>query len=416
MKRFLPIILALFLTGCGATATTDVSATEAVQTAEKQDGNVSLRVTGSEADQAMLAQMAESFKEKYASEANIEITVEVLGEADCKNVLLADVLNAPDVFAFADDQLISLAASGVLKQVDNADAIKAANLAEAVSAASVGDRLYAFPMTADNGYFLYYDKSVFTEEDVQTMDGILAAAEAAGKKVGMDWSSGWYTYSFFGNTGMEFGLNEDGVTNFCTWNGSGNGVTGLQVAEAMFAIASHPAFESMVNDEFIAGVKDGSVAACVSGVWDAANVKEAWGENYAAVKLPTYTCGETQVQMASFSGYKMVGVNSYSDYVDWAMKFADWITNEENQNLRFELRELGPSNINAAGSDAVSQAPAIQALLQQSEFASLQRVGNNYWGPMQTFGETLAAGNPEGKSLQELLDTMVEGVTASAVN
>ena len=138
MKRFLPIILALFLTGCGATATTDVSATEAVQTAEKQDGNVSLRVTGSEADQAMLAQMAESFKEKYASEANIEITVEVLGEADCKNVLLADVLNAPDVFAFADDQLISLAASGVLKQVDNADAIKAANLAEAVSAASVG--------------------------------------------------------------------------------------------------------------------------------------------------------------------------------------------------------------------------------------------------------------------------------------
>ena len=416
MKRFLPIILALFLTGCGATATTDVSATEAVQTAEKQDGNVSLRVTGSEADQAMLAQMAESFKEKYASEANIEITVEVLGEADCKNVLLADVLNAPDVFAFADDQLISLAASGVLKQVDNADAIKAANLAEAVSAASVGDRLYAFPMTADNGYFLYYDKSVFTEEDVQTMDGILAAAEAAGKKVGMDWSSGWYTYSFFGNTGMEFGLNEDGVTNFCTWNGSGNGVTGLQVAEAMFAIASHPAFESMVNDEFIAGVKDGSVAACVSGVWDAANVKEAWGENYAAVKLPTYTCGETQVQMASFSGYKMVGVNSYSEHADWAMKFADWITNEENQKLRFELRELGPSNINAAGSDAVSQAPAIQALLQQSEFASLQRVGNNYWGPMQTFGETLAAGNPEGKSLQELLDTMVEGVTASAVN
>lgn len=416
MKRIVPIILALFLMGCGAANESEVPAEEAAVTAEKQDGNVSLRVTGSEADQAMLAQMAESFKAKYASEANIEFTFEVLGESDCKNVILADVLNAPDVFAFADDQLISLAASGVLKQVDNADAVKSANLAEAVSAACVGDRLYAFPMTADNGYFLYYDKSVFTEEDVQTMDGILAAAEAAGKKVGMDWSSGWYTYSFFGNTGMEFGLNEDGVTNFCTWNGSGNGVTGLQVAEAMFAIASHPAFESMVNDEFIAGVKDGSVAACVSGVWDAANVKEAWGENYAAVKLPTYTCGDTQIQMASFSGYKMVGVNSYSEHVDWAMKFADWITNEENQNLRFEMRELGPSNINAADSDAVSQAPAIQALLQQSEFASLQRVGNNYWGPMQTFGETLAAGNPEGRVLQELLDTMVEGVTASAVN
>ena len=418
MKRFLPIILALFLTGCGATtATTEVPETEAVQaTAEKQDGNVTLRIWGSENDQAMLAQMGESFKEKYASEASIELVFEVQGESDCKDVLLADVLNAADVFAFADDQLISLAASGVLKQVDNADAVKSANLAEAVSAACVGDRLYAFPMTADNGYFLYYDKSVFTEEDVQTMDGILAAAEAAGKKVAMDWSSGWYTYSFFGNTGMEFGLNEDGVTNYCTWNGSGNGVTGEQVAEAMYNIAQSPAFASMVNGDFIAGVQDGSVAACVSGVWDAANVKAAWGENYAAVKLPTYTCGDTQIQMASFSGYKMVGVNSYSEHVDWAMKFADWITNEENQKLRFEMRELGPANINAAGSDAVKQAPAIQALLQQSEFASLQRVGNNYWGPMQTFGETLAAGNPEGKALQELLDTMVEGVTASAVN
>ena len=119
--------------------------------------------------------------------------------------------------------------------------------------------------------------------------------------------------------------------------------------------------------------------------------------------------------MASFSGYKMVGVNAYSKHTDWAMKFADWITNEENQKLRFELRELGPANTNAASSDAVKNAPAIQALLAQSEFASLQRVGNNYWAPAQTFGETIAACNPEGKELQELMDTMVEGITASAV-
>ena len=38
-------------------------------------------------------------------------------------------------------------------------------------------------MTADNGYFLYYDKSYFTEDDVKTMDRILEVAEAAGKRV-----------------------------------------------------------------------------------------------------------------------------------------------------------------------------------------------------------------------------------------
>jgi len=205
------------------------------------------------------------------------------------------------------------------------------------------------------------------------------------------------------------------VTNYCDWNSTAGSIKGVDVAAGMLAIAQSPAFVSMTNGDFIAAVQEGSVIACVSGVWDAATLKEAWGENYAATKLPTYTCGGQQVQMASFSGYKMVGVNAYSANTEWAMKFADWITNEANQNLRFELRELGPSNSNAAASDAVSQAPAIQALLKQSEFASLQRVGNNYWAPAQTFGETLAAGNPGGKDLQTLMDETVEGITASAV-
>ena len=54
------------------------------------------------------------------------------------------------------------------------------------------------------------------------------------------------------------------------------------------------------------------VAAGISGVWSAQNIEAAWGANYGAVKLPTYTCAGQQVQMASFSGYKMVGVNAYS--------------------------------------------------------------------------------------------------------
>lgn len=422
MKRVLPILLALVfvLTGCGSaaeadskTAVADAAAEESVR--EGENGTIQLKVWGAEEDQALLAQLGESFKQQYAGQADIEFVFEVQGESDCKKALLGDVLNGADVFAFADDQLLSLAASGALLEVENADEVRAANAAEAVSAASVGDRLYAYPMTADNGYFMYYNKAYFTEEQVQTMDGMLQAAEAAGKKIAMDWTSGWYIYSFFGNTGMTFGLNEDCVTNYCNWNGTDGSIKGVDVAAGMLAIAQSPGFASMNNGEFIAGVMDGSVIACVSGVWDAATIKAAWGDDYAAVKLPTYTCAGQQIQMASFSGYKMVGVNAYSEHADWAMKFADWMTNEENQKLRFELRELGPSNINAADSDAVRQAPAIQALLAQSEFASLQRVGNNYWTPAQTFGETLAAGNPEGKDLQELMDVLVEGITASAV-
>ncbi len=426
MKKFLFLLLALVLVGCG-TAEQENVATEPVNgvvadstggpesSEAADDGMVRLKIWGTKEDLAMLEQMGESFQAKYAGEAQFEFTYVAQGESNCRDVLLGDVLNGGDVFAFADDQLLSMVAGGAIEQVRNADEVRSANMEEAVSAASVGDRLYAYPMTADNGYFMYYNKQYFTAEDVKTLDGMLQKAADAGKKVAMDWSSGWYLYAFFGNTGMSFGLNEDGVTNYCDWNRTDGNVTGENVAEAMLSIAQNPGFASMVNSDFVAGVQEGTVVAGVSGVWDAAALKAAWGNDYAAVKLPTYTCAGQQIQMASFSGYKMVGVNAYSEYKEWAMKFADWITNEDNQKLRFEVRELGPSNKNAADSDAVGNAPAIQALLQQSEFATLQRVGNNFWSPVQVFGETMAAGNPEGKSLQDLLDTMVEGVTASIV-
>ena len=61
---------------------------------------------------------------------------------------------------------------------------------------------------------MYYDKNYFTDEDVKTLDGMLAVAEAAGKQISMEFTSGWYLYSFFGQTGLEFGLNDDGVTNY----------------------------------------------------------------------------------------------------------------------------------------------------------------------------------------------------------
>ena len=44
--------------------------------------------------------------------------------------------------------------------------------------------LYAYPATADNGHFMFSNKEYFTEEDVQTLDGMLAKAAEAGKSVG----------------------------------------------------------------------------------------------------------------------------------------------------------------------------------------------------------------------------------------
>jgi arabinogalactan oligomer/maltooligosaccharide transport system substrate-binding protein len=420
---FITAILAASLSGCAGSEReskiTDAD-TKLRNSAEDTDetellsdnGDVELTVWGGEEDEALLTRIIEDFQTEYKGQANFHITFTAQSESNCKDVLMGDLEAGADVFAFADDQLNTLVAAGALEPVENADRIKSENLPGAVEAASVGSTLYAYPLTADNGYFLYYNKQFFNQEDIKTFDRMLQIAEENGKKITMDWSSAWYVYSFFGNTGLEVGLNSDGITNFCTWNQTEGDIKGEDVANAMLAIAESPAFLNTVEEGFLEGVQDGSVIAGVSGVWNAVAMEEAWGADYGASKLPTYTCAERQIQMASFSGYKLIGVNAYSEHHTWAVRLAEWISNEKNQQLRFEMRGQGPANTKAAESADVQNSPAITALLEQSEFSCLQRIGGNFWDPVSAFALNMAAGNPEEKGLQEQLDSMVEGITA----
>ena len=373
---------------------------------------VNLTVWGAEEDEALLQEIFASFQSRYDGEADFRITFQPESESHCKDALLGDLEGGADVFAFADDQVAALAAAGGLDPIEDPGTIRAANLSAAVEAASVAGVPYAYPLTADNGYFLYYNKAYFSEEDVQTLDRMLEIAAEAGRRVTMDWSSAWYVYAFFGNTGLEVGLNEDGLTNYCTWNSAEGPITGVDVAQAMLNIAASPGFSNQTDEGFLAGVRDGSVIAGVSGVWNAVAIREAWGEDAGAAKLPTYTCKDRQVQMASFSGCKLIGVNAYSKHPEWAARLAEWITSEENQRLRFERRGQGPANTSAAESPEVQAAPAIAALLAQSEFSQIQRVGGKFWDPVAEFAGNMARGNPSGADLQAQLDHLVEGVTA----
>ncbi len=401
------LILAAFLSGCGDTGTVPVE-----EAPLSGDGTVHLTVWGGAEDEELLRRIIETFEEEYRGQADFQITYEPQSESSVTDVLMADLEAGADVFAFADDQLNTLGAAGALDPVENADAVRQENLPESVQAASVSGTLYALPLTADNGYFLYYNKRYFSEKDITSLDRMLEIAAAQGKKVSMEWDSGWYVYSFFGSTGLTLGLNSDGITNYCTWNSTEGSIKGIDVAQAMGGIAIHPGFLSTGDAGFLEGVQNGTVIAGVNGVWNAVAVEEAWGEDYGAARLPAYTCAGQQVQMASFSGYKLVGVNAYSQQKEWADKLARWITSQKNQELRFQMRGQGPSNITVAGSKEVQDSLAITALLEQAEFSCLQHIGGNFWDPVTAFTEEILAGNPSGKSYQELLDTMVEGITS----
>ena len=420
--------MALSLAACGGSASTATSTPEAASAAESTAASteaaaegdvldqaaaaafskdVTLTMWGAEEDQDLLREISDKFIEKYGNYGGkITINLGTQSESTAKDTVLTDPTAAADVYAFADDQLNELVKAGALQEVQlNADDVKNRNTPASVDAATVDGKLYAYPLTADNGYFMFYDKSFFTEDDVKSLDTMMEKAAAAGKKVSMDVANGWYLYSFYAGAGLKLGLADDGVNTVCNWNEA----PGADVTQAVIDICKNPGFIALKDEEFTGKLKDGTLVAGVNGTWRANDASEVWGANYAACKLPTYTLNGEQVQMASFSGFKLIGVNPHSANVGAAMLLADFVTNEENEGLRFKERTQGPSNINAL---AAASSPALTAVVDQSEYATLQRVGGNYWASAETLGSICVNGNPDGKDPQALIDDAVAGFTA----
>lgn len=405
-------VMTLGMAACGAKDDENKSGDNG---GEAKIKDVTLVMWGAEEDQTMLREMCDKFIEANKDKVNLKVEIGVESEQSVKDTILGDVEGATDIYSFANDQVNELVGAGALMAIPeemNLKDVKERNVKGSIDAATVDGKLYAFPRTADNGYFLFYNKEYLSEEDVASWETMLEKAATADKKVTMEMNSGWYTYGFYEAVGLTCGLGENGKDTVMNWNKEANGVTGLQVTEKILEICKHKGFVATEDAEFVTGIKDGSIIAGINGTWNAEAAAEAWGDNYAATKLPTFNIDGTDHQMYSVAGYKMIGVNPHCEDAGWAMKLADYITNEENQTKSFELRQTGPSNIAAAQSDAVQANVAIAAFAKQQQWASVQMVGSYFWTATESFGQTLQDGNPNGTDLQQLLDDMVAAATA----
>jgi arabinogalactan oligomer / maltooligosaccharide transport system substrate-binding protein len=394
MRRILILVLVLALVGTLFAGCAGLAPTTTVRQ------SYTLKVWGSQEDQAMLKTMVDAFIAANKG-ADYTITFGVVGEGEAKGKFLEDPQAAADVFSFANDQVVDLVKAGALYEItrNKADIVKA-NLASSIEAATVDGKLYAYPSTADNGYFLYYDKSVFTADDVKSLDKMLQVAGAKSKKVFMDVSNGWYIASFFMGAGCRLTV-KDGK-QACDFNNE----NGVKTGEAIKKFAADPAFITG-DDAVLTGGMGTTIAAGVSGTWNAEAISGKLGANYAATKLPTFTLGDKQVQMSSFAGFKLVGVNAQTKAPVEAMKLAEWLTNEANQLTRFKTRQMGPSNIKAAASADVKANIALAALAEQNQFAVSQKeVLGNYWSPAEAFG-TAMEGKDYSKPIKDMLDAMV---------
>ena len=330
----------------------------------------------------------EAFKEANPDFAGYDYVVEPVGEGDAAGNMITDVEAGADIFGFAQDQIARLVSAGALIDVEpeNAEAVIAENDPGAVAAATVGDVLYAYPLTSDNGYFLYYDKSVVS--DPSTLEGILADCEAAGKNFYMEINSGWYQTAFFFATGAQLTYETDDDGNFTACNAGYATDAGLVALKKMVELKASPAFQ---NGSAVGEATN--VAAIVDGTWDASAAQDLFGENYACATLPTFEGADGKTyQMSGFGGFKLLGVKPQEDEDKLAAcdALAAWLSGEEAQIARFEAVEWGPSNLAAQASDEVQANEALAALAEQLQYTIPQgQYPGDYWSLATSLGDSI---------------------------
>ena len=377
---------------------------------------VTLTIWGAQEDQQMLKEMCEAYA-KENSDKTYKFNFGVLSEKDSSDKILNDVESGPDIFSFPSDRINTFYAAGALARIggDIETKIKTENVSGSVDAACITvngeSQLYAFPVTGDNCYFLYYDKSVFKNpDDLKSLDRILDVAEAAGKKVHFRLNDdGWYLASFFfADEDLKYDVtyNDRMVEEKVTINFDSE--DGLEVMKSLRHYVNRRGLVAQTDDsKMIAAFtpdKNGNreAAAVVSGTWNAATIKQLLGEDMGVCILPTVKIGGEDMRLSGFMGYKLMGVGGYSKNKGEATKLAAYLTNEQNQLKRFKDRGFAPTNKKAAATTAVVNDPVISVVLEQAAYNRSQKnVPSTFWTPMASLITPLLTAKAEGKTVTD---------------
>ena len=348
----------------------------------------------------------EQIKAFEAANPGIKINASIEGvtEADAASKVVADVASAPDIYCFAQDQLARLVQAAALAAPGKtaAASLRELNDATSIAAASVAGELYAYPMTSDNGYYLYYDKSIFTEEDVESLETLIAKCEQSGKKFRYALENAWYTASFFFATGCHSNwiMNQDG--EYINIDDTFNSAEGIIAYKGMQLLTSSSCYDS--NADIFT-----DAAVVVTGIWNAPAAEAHFGENLGATDLPSFTIDGKTYHLGSYAGTKLMGVKPQTDAKKAAVlsMLAQFLTNEQSQLERYEHFQWGPSNVVAQNNDAVKTNVSLIALRKQNEFSITQgQIHGSWWDIAKLLGADAKANKDPQTSLNEYSDAI----------
>ena len=436
MKKTLALILALImmlsLAACGGDGSkepdnsgntpstptdtpstpTDTPSTSDGEKTEVQD--VTLKIWTASEELEPMKKMGESFAAAHP-EYNLTFDISEMGIDEANANLKTDADSAADIFQLASGGVPELTQKGLLLPIGyELDSLRELYPAGAISAVTAEDGLvYAVPFTP-NTFFMYYNKSMFTEDEVKSVETMMAKDLGEGVyNFSFPASGSWDIESFFYAAGCTLFGPDGKDASSMDWNNA----NGLAAGKYMIDLVNNPKYVEDKDGIAMSLLREGKLAAYVDGTWNASGVQEALGENYAAAPLPTININGQDSQLRNFADYKTYAVKSSTAYPLAAQQFAEWICNEENQLARYEDQGVPPCISSLA--DQLSDDIALAALLAQSEYAVAQPnipQINEYWTPATALGEGIYNKEITEDNLQEKLDQLVDAVTSTLVS
>ncbi|WP_033507071.1 extracellular solute-binding protein [Bifidobacterium porcinum] len=379
-------------------------------TAAKSTQAIKLTVWGPSEDQAKssswLPTMEKQF-EKAHPEYKITWKNAVVSEGDAGTTVKQDPSAAADVYMFSNDQLGTLIDAQAIGEVsDDAKAqIKKQDDAAVIKSVTGTDgKIYGVPFTG-NTYFMYYNKSKFSSDDIKSLDTMLQKG-----KVSFNLGNSWYLPAFYTGAGMTL-FGKDSATAKAGVKMDSAAAT--DVTKYLVDLVKNPNFV-VDNDEGagLAAMQNGTVDAIFSGTWSASDVKKALGDNYAAAQLPSFTTsGGKTYQMKAFYGSKAVAFNPNSKYPQAAAEFATYLGSTEAQKAHYTMRQIVPTDKSLASTYKNDPAAVAQndTIANTSVLQPTIAAMGNFWDPCKTFGTAIVNGDVNAGNAQAKAQAWLDG-------
>ena len=429
MRKILAMLLVLAmvfaLAACGQSAAPAAQGGEAAPAAQGGEaapaasagselaGTYDILVWTGEAAVDLTKKQIEDFNANNEFGIVFNAEVNPVSEATAADQMLVDIDAGADLYCFPQDQFARLVQANALAKLGDAAKafVRENNDPGVVAAATTGDEVYAYPLTSDNGYFMYYDKSVIPEADVDSLEALIKDCEDNNKIFAFEaQTSAWYIASWFFATGCASEWTTDSDGNFISVKDTFNSPEGLIAVKGMEKLLKSPCHKSSsAADEFANGA-----AIVVTGTWAYDDISKILGDNMGATDLPSFEVDGTSYHLGSFNGCKLMGVKPQADAVKGAAlhKLAQYLTGEACQMERFNALSWGPANLVDQAAPEVQANPGLSALLLQGAYSRPQgQIHGSWWDIAKVIGDDVKAAEDEA-GLQAALDNYYGKISA----